>query len=172
MGLINPAKLVVTGFEIKRSDSSFITKQVQTEIFKIILNGGKKQDIMTYINKIKEDIKNNVYNYDQIAIPKGIGKDIDDYTKIMPPQIKGIKYSEKYLNIKFQPRSKIKFIYVEVMPQPYPPTDVVSFERKEQLPQNIQINWKRQLPVLIDNQVERVLEALGLEGQSASLSGW
>ena len=90
----------------------------------------------------------------------------------MPPQIKGIKYSEKYLNIKFQPRSKIKFIYVEVMPQPYPPTDVVSFERKEQLPQNIQINWKRQLPVLIDNQVERVLEALGLEGQSASLSGW
>ena len=171
MGQITP-KLTIVGFEVRRSDSAVVTKKVQTEIFQIVLGGGKKQDILTFVDKVKEDIKNGVYNYDQVGIPKGVGKDIDQYDKQIPPQIKGIKYSEKYLNIKFIPRSKVKFIYVEIMPQPYPPTDVVSFERKDQLPEGIKINWKRQLPVLIDNQMDRILEALGLEGQTASIKGW
>jgi len=171
MGTITPT-LRIVGFEVRRSDSSIITKQVQTEIFQIVLNGGKKQDILNYVNKVKEDIKAGVYDYDQIGIPKGVSKELDDYTKQTPPQIKGIKYSKKYLNLKFFPRGKVKFIYVETMPQGYMPTDVISFERKEQLPEGIKINWKRQLPVLIDNQVERVMEALGLEGQTVSIKGW
>ena len=171
MGKIIPT-LYIVGFEVKRSDSAPIAKEMQKQIFTIVLDGGKKQDILNYVNKRKEELENGQYDYEMIALRKRPSKDIEDYIKTIPPHIQGMKYSEKYLGIKFMPHSKIKFFYVAEMPQPFPQTKVVSFENKEQLPPNITIDWKRQMPPLIDNQVQRILEALGMDNASTGLSSW
>ena len=168
---VNPPEMVVVGFEIRRSDSAPIAKTVQHEIFKIILNEGTKEQILSYVDIVKKDLKDGKYKYSEYAIPKAIKKDMKDY-KTKNPWVRGAEYSEKYLKIKFTPRSKVKLLYIKSMPEGCTQTDVLSFEYDDQLPLNIKINWDRQFPPLIDNKVERVLEALGMEKTITKLSEW
>lgn len=171
VGYDKMGELKVVGFEIRRSDSAILAKQVQSRIFEIILNGGKKKEIMDYIGIINEELKNGKYGYNDIGIPKGMSKKLSDY-KTIPPQVRGMEYSENHLKINFSQKSKVKFIYVDFMPQPYPPTDVVSFEDESQLPKNIKINWDKQYPVLIGNNVHRVMNALGFDKNENNLEEW
>jgi len=153
--------MLIKGFEVRRSDSAPIAKQMQQKIFEIILNKGKKDDIMKYVNEMKKGMKEGKFSYDEIAIPKGIKKKLEDY-KNKTSHVRGVIYSRDKLDIKFGMKIKAKLLYVSAMPEGYAPTDVVCFEHIDQIPKGIQINWKRQMPVLIDNKLERTLEALGM----------
>ena len=77
----------------------------------------------------------------------------------IPPQIIGAIYSNKYLNTDFSFMSKIKFIYVKRI-DGYPFTETMSFDNETKIPKRIVINYKKMLPVILDNKIDRIYEAL------------
>lgn len=165
------AEFIAVGFEIRRNDSAPIAKQIQTTIFKLILSKGDKKAIMDYVNEMKAKLKNMEYKYSDFALPKNLKKDI---YKTDNPWIRGKRYSEK-AGIKFTPRSKVRLLYVKQMPKPYLQTDAFCFEYDDQVPEGITIDWDRQFAPLIDNKVEKVLEALGMDSNvdnSKSIKEW
>ena len=165
-------EMVVVGFEIRRSDSAPIAKTVQNEIFKIILDKGSRDDILSYVKKVKTDLKEMKYSYDDFAIPKGVTKDPEEY-KIKNPWVKGLVYAQKYLGFKFNQRKKVKLLYISQMDGRYGPTKELCYENEKQLEGlKFTVNWDRQMAPLIDNKVERVLNALGMKSGTTDLGEW
>ncbi|MEK6880795.1 MAG: DNA polymerase domain-containing protein [Nanoarchaeota archaeon] len=165
-------ELIAVGFEIRRSDSAPVAKQLQTEIFKIVLNKGSRDDILNYVKKVKTDLQTMKYKYDDFAIPRGVKMDVSEY-KVKNPHVNGMVYAQKYLGFKFGQRKKVKLLYIKQMDARYPPTKELCYESEKQLEGlTFTIDWSRQMPPLIDNKVERVLSALGMESGTTTLEGW
>ena len=179
MKILEEPKLVVTGFEVRRSDSAPIAKEVQTKIFEMVLKGAKKEEILQYVSQVREDLKAGKYGADSFGLPKGIKKELEDYGKTkkdgtkgsVPPHVRGVEFSKQHLGIRFDQRLKPRMIYVKSMPQGYPTTDVVCFESEKQLPEGIVIDWDKQLQPLLERKVERIVGALGFE-KTVSLEGF
>ena len=160
-------KMEFIGFEVKRSDSSIITKKIQTNIFRMLLNKNTLQEVDTYIKMERNKILKNEYNIYELGIPRTINKKLVDYGGVnksggksgIPPQIIGAIYSNKYLNTDFSFMSKIKFIYVKRI-DGYPFTETMSFDNETKIPKRIVINYKKMLPVILDNKIDRIYEAL------------
>ena len=60
------------------------------------------------------------------------------------------------------------------MPEGIASTDVIAFDNDTKLPEGIEIDYDKMLPVIISNKVERAYEALGWDSktQSESLNKW
>ena len=86
--------------------------------------------------------------------------------------IRGFKYVVVNLGLKFSVNTPYKLLYVASMPAPFPTTDVICFTDKTQLPEGIKINWLAQMPPMIDNNVDKVLETLSINNSTTkSLAG-
>jgi len=70
-------KLEVKGFEIKRSNTSKLTTQLQKDVLKIILLGGKEEKVMNYLNKVYDKFHNG--EFDLILGTEAVVKDMDEY---------------------------------------------------------------------------------------------
>ena len=67
----------IVGFEIRRSDTPQITKDVQQRVMEMILEGEGKEEIRKYLIEIVKKYRAGEYSLDMIGIPGGIGKDLD-----------------------------------------------------------------------------------------------
>jgi hypothetical protein len=59
---------------------------------------------------------------------------------------------------------KVKWAYV-ISPPNKPKTNVVGFYDK--FPEDFKIDWNKQMPLIIDNNVERIYEALGWKAKTS-----
>ena len=158
--ILNPEKLVIVGFEVIRSDSSYIAQKIQKKLFRMVLEEKNKSDIDEFIKTEKKKLIEGFYTFDDIGIPKAITKPLNTY-KSNVPHVRGAKYSNKYLKTQFKEGNKVKFIFIYPYYDKGIGTDVISFEFSWQLPKNIKVDWSKMMPSTIDNKVERIYSALG-----------
>ena len=128
--LRNDPELCIKGISAKRSDTPNLLRSFQKDIFKMVLLG-REDEAKTLVKQMYFDITNNKYTPEELAIPKGMSKAIDEYDGTLPIHIRGAKYFNNYCggNIK---RDKIKYIYVQpsIHPKGAPQTNVISFVDK------------------------------------------
>lgn len=152
-------ELCMKGISAKRSDSPSILRNLQKEVFVMVLNG-QCDEARERIKKVRFDITNNKYTPEELAFPKGMSKNIDEYTKTTPIHIRGAEYANTFCgeNIK---REKIKFIYVKdcVHPRCAPPTNVISF--MEHFPEGYSPDWVKMAEKLIDYQYDTLYKCMG-----------
>ena len=149
----------ITGFDSIRSDTPLFLKDVQENLFNMILYNNDKKEIIEYIKSIYKNIKENKYSYNDLGIPKGIQKDINEYKYPIPFHIKAVLYSNRYLNTNFGKGDKVKILFIKHI-KGYPKTDVIAFDDETKIPEveidkSKYITWYRQ-------KVERILENIGL----------
>jgi len=154
--------LSVTGFELVRSDTPKAGKRIQEKVFRMLLDEKTQEDIEKYITIEKEEMMKNT-KYDEIGIPKSVSRKFEDY-KNLPIHVRAIKYSMDNLGITFDPMEKVKWAYV-ISPPNKPKTNVVGFYDK--FPEDFKIDWNKQMPLIIDNNVERIYEALGWKAKTS-----
>jgi DNA polymerase I len=99
------------------------------------------------------------YPLDEIGIPGGIGKNLEDYDR-PDAQVRAAIYSNTYLGTHFGKASKPKRLYIRSMPKGYPKTDVLAFEYEDQIPIGTVINTDVMLEKGLESPLTRVLEAL------------
>ena len=171
----------ITGFESKRSDIAPITKEVQREVIEMIVTGEDLDDVKEYVHDIIERFQAGEVDLEDVAVPGGIGKRLDNYDTDTA-QVRGAKYANLLLGTNFQRGSKPKRLYLEKVhpsfferieveegldPQADPlyrefkeGQDVICFEYADQVPEEFEINWDKMLDRTLKGPIERVLEAL------------
>ena len=152
----------IVGFEIRRSDTPQITKVVQQRVMEMILGGEGYDGIKTFLSEVIKKYRSGKYTLDEIGIPGGIGKSLDDYGND-DAQVRGAKYANQYLHTEFGKGSKPKRIYIRTVTAKYPKTDVLCFEYADQVPQEFIVDWELMLDKTIKQPISRIIEALGWE---------
>ncbi len=151
----------IVGFEIRRSDTPQITKEVQQCVMEMILAGRGQADIKEYLIEIVQKYRMGSYSLDKVGIPGGIGKCLDEYDND-DAQVRGAKYANKHLHTEFGKGSKPKRVYIKgINGIAYPRTDVLCFEYGDQVPDDFIIDWETMLEKTIKQPISRIIEALG-----------
>jgi DNA polymerase I len=156
-------KIDITGFEMKRSDSSQITRQVQEEVLEMILKGGGKEEVKRYLPDVLTFYRSGRCPLEKAGIPSGINKSLKDYV-VKDAHGRAAEYSNRYLGTDFKRGSKPKRIYIRRTfdPEKYPETDVLAFEYPDQVPQDMfEIDWETMLEKTIKAPIVRIFDALG-----------
>ncbi len=183
---LSPPEIDITGFEYQRSDIAPITKEVQKEVIDKIVTGESKESIKEYVNEVITDFQEGRVNPEQIGIPGGIGKRLDNYDTDTA-QVRGAKYANLLLGTNFQRGSKPKRVYLDRVhadffeqveaeygldPSEDPlygefrrNPDVICFEYADQLPEEFEIDWEKMLDKTLKGPIARILEALGISWQ-------
>ncbi len=177
----------ITGFEYKRSDIAAITKRVQREVLEMIVTSEQgveelKDELVNYLNDIIEEFLAGEVDIDNIGIPGGIGKRLDNYDTDTA-QVRGAKYANLLLGTNFNRGSKPKRYYLEkVHPEFFRKIeaeaeelvndqvylefkrnpDVICIEFAEQLPEEFHIDYEKMLDKTLKGPISRVLEALDI----------
>jgi DNA polymerase I len=175
----------ITGFEYKRSDIAPVTKEVQKRVIEMIVTGEDLEDVKTYVHDVIEDFRSGAYDYDDVGIPGGIGKRLDNY-ETDTAQVRGAKYANDLLGTNFQRGSKPKRLYVEsVHPAFFKRMEdergldphahewyrefrrdvengdgVICFEYADQVPDEFEVDWDKMLDKTLKGPIARILEAL------------
>jgi DNA polymerase, archaea type len=150
----------IVGFEIKRSDTPQITKLVQKTVMEQILDGKGYPEIKAFLSDVIKKYRAGAYTLDEIGIPGGIGKALDDYDND-DAQVRGAKYANQYLNTEFGKGSKPKRVYIKNVTAKYPKTDVLCFEYADQVPPEFVVDRELMLEKTIKQPISRIIEALG-----------
>ncbi|MFB6164056.1 MAG: DNA-directed DNA polymerase [Haloarculaceae archaeon] len=171
----------ITGFEYQRSDIAPITKEVQKEVIDRIVHGEDIEDVKTYVHEVIEDFQEGQVSLDEIAIPGGIGKRLDNYDTDTA-HVRGAKYANLLLGTDFQRGSKPKRLYLRRVhddfyqriedelgldPAEDPlygefrrDPDVICFEYEDQVPDEFEVDWEKMLEKTLKGPIARILEAL------------
>jgi DNA polymerase I len=152
----------IVGFEIRRSDTPQITKQVQKKVMEMILDGEGYEGIKAYLAGVIKNYRAGKYTLDEIGIPGGIGKSLDDYDTD-DAQVRGARYANRHLHTEFGKGSKPKRIYIRSVTAKYPKTDVLCFEYGDQVPPEFVVDREIMLDKTIRQPISRIIEALGWE---------
>ncbi|THE65881.1 hypothetical protein D8Y22_04975 [Salinadaptatus halalkaliphilus] len=176
----------IVGFEYQRSDIAPITKEVQHRVIEMVVKEGDVEGTKEYVNGIIEDVRTGDISLEEIAIPGGIGKRLDNYDTDTA-QVRGAKYANLVLGTNFQRGSKPKRLYLERVdpaffrrmeaeegfdPQTDPlygafkrDPDVICFEYDDQIPAEFEVDYDTMLEKTLKGPIERILEALGVTWQ-------
>ncbi|WP_455448569.1 DNA-directed DNA polymerase [Natrinema thermotolerans] len=173
----------IVGFEYQRSDIAPITKEVQHRVIEMIVREGDIEGAKEYVNGVIEDVLAGEISLEEIAIPGGIGKRLDNYDTDTA-QVRGAKYSNLLLGTNFQRGSKPKRLYLERVDPSFferleaeegfdartdplygafkRDPDVICFEYEDQIPEAFAVDYEKMLEKTLQGPIERILEALDI----------
>ncbi|HJJ89662.1 MAG TPA: DNA-directed DNA polymerase [Methanocorpusculum sp.] len=158
----NVEKIDITGFEMKRSDSAPITREVQERVLEMILKGNGKEEVKEYLSGVLCMYRAGCCPLEKAGIPSGLNKSLEDYT-VLDAHGRGATYSNMYLGTDFKRGSKPKRLYIKrsYNPEVYPNTDVLCFEYPDQIPDGMfEIDWETMLEKTIRAPLIRIFDAL------------
>ncbi len=173
----------ITGFEYKRSDIAPITKEVQHRVIEMIVREGDVDAVTEYVAGIIEDFQAGAVSLEEIAIPGGIGKRLDNYDTDTA-HVRGAKYANEMLGTNFDRGSKPKRLYLDRVDPAFfrrledeegvdphkdliygafkRDPDVICFEYDDQIPEAFDIDYDTMLEKTLKGPIERILEALDM----------
>ncbi|ELY94919.1 DNA polymerase B region [Natrialba chahannaoensis JCM 10990] len=173
----------IVGFEYQRSDIAPITKEVQHKVIEMIVKEGDVEGAKEYVNGVIEDVQEGDISLEEIAIPGGIGKRLDNYDTDTA-QVRGAKYANRLLGTNFQRGSKPKRLYLDRIGPSFferieeeegldartdpiygafkRDPDVICFEYEDQIPEEFEVDYDTMLEKTLKGPIERILEALGV----------
>ncbi|MFC6767972.1 DNA-directed DNA polymerase [Natrinema soli] len=173
----------IVGFEYQRSDIAPITKEVQHRVIEMIVREGDVEGAKEYVNGVIEDVLAGDISLEDIAIPGGIGKRLDNYDTDTA-QVRGAKYANLLLGTNFQRGSKPKRLYLDRVDPSFferleaeegfdartdplygafkRDPDVICFEYEDQIPEEFEVDYDKMLEKTLQGPIERILEALDI----------
>ncbi|WP_415382513.1 DNA-directed DNA polymerase [Halosimplex sp. TS25] len=177
----------ITGFEYQRSDIAPITKEVQLQVIEMIVHGEDLEDVKDYVHDVIEDYQSGNVSLDDVGIPGGIGKKLDNYDTDTA-QVRGAKYANLLLGTNFASGSKPKRLYLDTVHPDFfqrveaeldldPAEDplygafkrevaagdgVICFDYADQVPEEFAVDWDKMLDKTLKGPIARVLEALDI----------
>ena len=152
----------ITGFDSIRTDNSLIAKKIQKKVLKMILNKQTREEIIEYLKEEIDKMKNMEYTFEEIGIPQGVTKNLDEY-KTATATVRGVMYSNEHLNTSFVRGDKPRLLWIKSFPQGFPKTDVICFEHNEQVIKGFELDMDRMLERTIHMKIKPLFEGMDWE---------
>jgi hypothetical protein len=116
-------EMMYKGISIVRNDTPKFAKKWLENIHKTVLDENEDETRIKIFDKMKIDFINELYNIDpnEVGTPFTFSKKISDYTKILPPQVRGAKrWNEMFKNlVDFNTVTRGKYYYLLEVPEKY-----------------------------------------------------
>ena len=150
-----------TGIEVKRSDTSLLTKRMMEEFFRLVLKEGDTNRAIRIVKDNMQKVKEGRVSVHDVAVPKGVHK-----TERQSPHVRGMKYGQELLGIKFREDKKPKLLYCTR------PVDVVCIDddvADEEVRRVVDVDWARMALVCVEMKMKSLVESLGLSWEEMLL---
>lgn len=157
--LLEKGELRVTGFERVRTDSSNYTKEVQEQVMRLIL-GGKQEQVVPYLREKVAGIRKA--SLEDIAVTKGLSKDLDDYTGAQQGYILAMKKA----GLEIGEGDSIRTI-----PATNHPYGVAVFRDLSDLKTSVKVDYDKVIDSQIKKKVADLLETVGLSWEMVQGQG-
>ena len=164
---LSKPKIIIKGYDLVRRELAKKIKVIIKDIIFMFLDGVDKEIIKKYYKDSIVSIMNTPIV--DLAWKKGLGKNMDDYDKVLPQHIKACICAKQHLNIDFKKNDSPKIMYVKDLPYEYEGkllySDVIAFEKDTELPKHIinKIDYKRFIESFVNNKLD---DFLGVEGMN------
>lgn len=158
----------VVGFDTIRTDTPPALREVQKNLFGLILRGATRDAVKNYIRGIIHKIEKCEYSIEELGIPQGINKPVAAYGVSsggrqlhLPQHIRAVVWSNKHLGTRFDRGDKVKILFVRKV-KGYPRTDVIAFtdDIANKLPEVV-IDTKKYVDWL-RSKTEKILQTVGI----------
>lgn len=171
----------IKGFDTERSDTAPLTNDIQKEILESIVRGVPTGELSSIVYKYSQALSDPETDLAYIAIPQGIGKELDEYD-VPGAHVRGATYANKIMGTNFEKGSKPRRLYI--VPTHFEETgatdvDVLCFEESADLPADIAPDVPMLTEKLIERPVGPILDAVGVSTAAAvrgqtqtGLSNW
>jgi len=154
-------KIDYTGLEIKRSDTSTLTRDMMEKFFTLVLKEGKTNEAVRVVRDNLRRVEKGEVSVHDVAVPKGVHK-----TERQSPHVRGMKYGQDLLGIKFREDKKPKLLYCTR------PVDVVCIDddiSDLDVRRVVEVDWKRMALVTVEMKMKSLVESLGLSWEELLL---
>jgi len=154
-------KIDYTGLEIKRSDTSRLTREMMEKFFELVLKEGKVSEAVQVVKENMKKVQQGQVSVHDVAVPKGVHK-----TERQSPHVRGMKYGQDLLGIKFREDKKPKLLYCTR------PVDVVCIDddiSDVDVRAVVEVDWKRMALVCVEMKMKSLVESLGLSWEEMLL---
>lgn len=145
-------KLMIVGFESRRSDSPQIGRTFLKEVLKMITYEYPQEDIEAYIDDFKTKIKEE-FTPEEIGLPISITKPLNEYKNQV--HAKAARLANEKHNAQIRQGDKIKYIYVDV------PGGVIGFKSDKFMWEGYKINYTKMIRRIVDLKAGPLFESLG-----------
>jgi DNA polymerase I len=168
-GFIVDSDVHIQGYGSKRSDNSILSKKTQKEVINMILDGKPRSEVMSYLRSIYKDMIGRKYTDEEIGIPKGITKPLEQY---WPPSshIKGAMFSNQHFNTSFGKGTKPKIVYIKsyrgIVPEITIKGKVYKLESiayDTEIPEGFIVDWKKMSEKTFTQKLEKLFSAIKWE---------
>lgn len=159
VGISESGELSVTGYDRIRSDSSNYTREIQEDVFRMILTS-KRDLIVPYLQDKMKNIKS--CKLTDIAVTKTLSRPLEEYDKIQQDYILAAKEARKR-GIHFNQGDAIRILYAGNYPY-----KVAVFHDLSDLVDKPIIDWEKTIDRQIRNKVKELLPLVGLSFEETS----
>tara|TARA_Y100000004_G_scaffold185241_1_gene235161 strand:- start:2758 stop:5118 length:2361 start_codon:yes stop_codon:yes gene_type:complete len=151
----------VTGFALKSSNASPLTKLVQGKVFDMVGNGHDEEEVNQTIRPIAMSALKGELSVDELAPYGRIGK--EKYEGTPPMAVRGAYYYNEHINpdMPYRTGDSVRWLYVVGTPENKPNTNVVGFRNSEEI-EGFEIDY----PVVVEKFIKAKLKVL------YSVLGW
>jgi len=159
--------LIVKGLDLVRRELSPRLKVIIKDIIVMFLEGKDKHDIKKYYNDAISTIRSTPIH--ELAWAKGLSKDMNDYTKVLPQHVKGCWTSKQYLGIDFMKNDSPRLMYIKPLPVTVGKkiiySDVIAFNMDTEIPKKIldRIDYDRFIQSFIVNKLDDFCGVKGMD---------
>lgn len=91
--------LKIRGFETVRRNTSFIAKDVQLDVLKIILGEGDAKKAVAHVKKVIADLKAHVIPKEKVVIVTQLTKGVDEYEAVGPHVAAAMRMKERGMQV-------------------------------------------------------------------------
>jgi len=162
----------IRGMETRRSDSSIVTREIQKELFRLILYGASRGEIKEFLRGQAKRFKE--LPLEEFGIPRRLGMPIEAYSN--PATVRSVTYANKYLGEDIKEGQRCYDVLVKRITKPeWPqkieirtksskmkmyPVDRVSLTKA--VPEGIVIDWDKQIRKIFRDKMEPILDSAGI----------
>lgn len=162
-------RLVIVGFENKRSETPALTVKLQETVFKMVLQEGKSADVVyDYVQGIYRSIRDGRVDPRDAAFRPRLGMDLEDY-KTKNQTVQAVEYSQEWLGMKFRREDRVVIVPVRTVPPNKPKTDIIGLTETAQMPTGYVPDWTAMADKAVKGKVVSVFELLGIEPRIEAL---
>jgi DNA polymerase I len=145
-------KLVIVGFESRRSDSPEVGRMFLKEVLRMISYDYSQTDIMKYIDEFKNKIKSE-YTPEQIGLPISITKPLEQYGNQI--HAKAARLANQRHDAGITMGDKIKYLYVKGECR------IIAFKSSRYMWDGYNIDFDKMTRRIVDMKIGPIFESLG-----------
>lgn len=110
----DPPVIDVTGYETVKSDTTPLFRQIQSQLFKLLLNGAEAPEVQEWVDEHKRQFWS--LPAQNLAVAKKLSKDPEKY-KVRAQHLKAMEYSQKQFGMSFSVGEQIYILKVAGKPE-------------------------------------------------------